>query len=82
MYLFFKKITCVYVLGKAKLQTDLEKMITNQKVDGFQKQNGNRGSWVAQSVKRLTLAQVMNSQFLGSSPASGSMLTTQSQELA
>ena len=36
-----------------------------------------RGAWVAQSVKRLTLAQVMISQFVGWSPASGSVLTAQ-----
>ena len=36
------------------------------------------GAWVAQSVECLTLAQVMISQFVSSSPASGSMLTTQS----
>lgn len=36
------------VLGKAKFQTDLEKMITNQKVDSFYKQNGNNdGDWRA-----------------------------------
>ena len=39
-----------------------------------------RGAWVAQSVKHLTLAQVMISQFVGSSPASGSVLTAQSLE--
>ena len=38
--------------------------------------------WVAQSVKRLTLAQVMISQFVGLSPASGSVLTAQSLEPA
>ena len=37
---------------------------------------------VAQSVKQLTLAQVMISQFVGSSPASGSVLTVQSLEPA
>ena len=36
------------------------------------------GSWVAQSVERLTLAQVVISWFLGSSPASGSALTMRS----
>ena len=36
-----------------------------------------RGAWVAQSVKRLTLAQVMISRQVGSSPASGSVLTGQ-----
>ena len=37
---------------------------------------------VAQLVKLLTLAQVMISQFMGSSPVSVSVLTTQSLELA
>ena len=36
-----------------------------------------QGAWVAQLVKRLTLAQVMISLFVSSSPASGSMLTAQ-----
>ena len=40
------------------------------------------GSWVAQSVKRPTSAQVMISQFVGSSPASGSVLTARSLEPA
>ena len=34
-----------------------------------------RGAWVAQSVKCLTSAQVMISQSMSSSPASGSVLT-------
>ena len=37
---------------------------------------------MAQSVKRSTLAQVTISQFVGSSPASGSVLTAQSLEPA
>ena len=37
---------------------------------------------MVQSVKRLTLAQVMISRVGGSSPASGSMLTAQSLEPA
>ena len=36
------------------------------------------GAWVAQSVKRLTSAQVTISRFVDSSPASGSVLTAQS----
>ena len=36
-----------------------------------------RGIWEALSLKRPTLAQVMISQFVGSSPASGSVLTAQ-----
>ena len=37
---------------------------------------------MAQLVKQLTLAQVMMWQFVGSSPASGSVLTAQSLEPA
>ena len=42
----------------------------------------NRGTWVAQSVKCLTSAQVMISLFIGSSPVLGSVLTAQSLEPA
>ena len=38
------------------------------------------GAWVAQSVKYPTLAQVMISQSVSSSPASGSVLTAQTLE--
>ena len=41
-----------------------------------------RGAWVAQSVERPTSAQVMISRLVGSSPASGSVLTAQSLEPA
>ena len=40
------------------------------------------GAWVAQSVKRLTSAQVMISGFMGLSPVSGSALTAQSLDPA
>ena len=40
-----------------------------------------RGAWVAPSDKRPTSAQVMMSRFVGSSPASGSVLTARSLEL-
>ena len=40
------------------------------------------GAWVSQSVKHPTLAQVTISWFVGSSPASGSVLTAQSLEPA
>ena len=33
------------------------------------------GTWVVQSVKHSTLIQVMNSQFMSSSPMMGSVLT-------
>ena len=46
------------------------------------KKKCNRGAWVAQSVKCLTLAQVMISQLMGSSPVLGSVLTAQSLEPA
>ena len=42
----------------------------------------NRGAWVAQSVKCLTLARVMISRFVSSSPAPGSVLTARSLEPA
>ena len=42
--------------------------------------NQRRGTWVAQSVKCLTSAQVMISQFVGLSLPSGSVLTVHSLE--
>ena len=39
-----------------------------------------RGAWAAQSVERPTSAQVMISQLVSSSPASGSVLPAQSLE--
>ena len=39
-----------------------------------------KSAWMAQSVECLTLAEVMISQFMGLSPASGSVRTAQSQE--
>ena len=44
--------------------------------------NKHWGAWVAQLVKHPTLAQVMISQFVGSSPTSDSVLTAQSLEPA
>ena len=41
-----------------------------------------RGSWVAQWVKCPTLAQVIISRYMSSSPALGSVLTAQSMEPA
>ena len=38
------------------------------------------GAWVAQSVGHPTLAQVTISRFVGSSPASGSVLAARSPE--
>ena len=44
------------------------------------KKERKRGAWVAQSVKRPTSAQVTISLSVGSSPASGSVLTAQGLE--
>ena len=41
-----------------------------------------RGTWVAQSVERPTLVQVIISKMVGSSPMSSSVLTAQSLEPA
>ena len=46
------------------------------------KKAGKWGAWVAQSVNHLTLALVMISQFMSSSPASGPVLIAQSLEPA
>ena len=45
----------------------------------LKKNMNSRGTWVAQSVKRPTSAQVMILQSMISSPASGSVLTAQNQ---
>ena len=50
--------------------------VTTSKTTGFQ------GAWVAQSVEHLTLAQVMISRSVSSSPVPGCVLTTQSLEPA
>ena len=42
--------------------------------------NAFRGAWVAELVERLTSAPVMISRVVGSSPASGSVLTARSLE--
>ena len=43
---------------------------------------GDWGAWVAQLVEHLTLAQVVISRFMSSSPTLGSVLTAQSLEPA
>ena len=54
--------------------------LTNKQAAGayaFVRSKHHRGTWVAHSVKHPTSAQVMVSQFVGSSPTSGSVLTAQ-----
>ena len=46
------------------------------------RRKADRGTWVAQSFKHLTLAQVMTSWLMSSIPMSGSVLTAQSLEPA
>ena len=52
------------------------------KINKPKKKKEGWGAWVAQLVKHLPSAQVMISQFVGLSPASGSVLTAQSLEPA
>ena len=49
---------------------------------GYRNQNNYWGTWVAQLVKHPTSAQVMISQFVSSSPTSGSVLTAWNLEPA
>ena len=51
-------------------------------IEHAQKQRGTRGTLGAQSVKPLTLGQVMISRFVSLSPVSGSVLTARSLEPA
>ena len=48
----------------------------------WEKESCERGTWVAQLVKYLTSTQVMISRFVGSNPASGSVLTARNMEPA
>ena len=48
----------------------------------FSEMEADGGAWVAQSLGVPPSAQVMISRFVGSSPRSGSVLTTQSLEPA
>ena len=52
------------------------------RLNTFNKNTEIRGTWVSQPVKHPTSAQVMISQFVGSSPATGSVLTAQRLEPA
>ena len=74
--------------GKTKIPSsrDMAKLQCWLKVPGAAfptlvlKNSSSRGAWVAQLVKRPTSVQVMISQFVGLSPALGSVLTAQSLE--
>ena len=64
---------------KNSLQKNLQEIATTNELI---KKDFNRGTWVAQSIKRPTLAQVMISRSVSSSPVSGSVLAAQSLEPA
>ena len=58
---------------KAAMTSGLVPDVKYTGADSTQKRK--RGTWVAHLVKHLTSTQVMISQFVGSSPASGSLLS-------
>ena len=65
------------------LKADVLFLIYNKKRSELKNKQTNQqktlwGSWVAQSVKHQTLAQVMISQLMSSSPTAGPVLTAQS----
>ena len=73
------------------ISTGLISLVKNVKMQYFpivcknntlKAEDGRGGTWVAQSVKCLTSAQVMISLFMSSSPTFVSVLTTQSLEPA
>ena len=72
---------CYLVGSKGLTQAEETANVTTVKVNSFAvlKKRPSGCAWVAQSVECLTSAQVMISQFVSSSPASGSVLTVQSQ---
>ena len=72
---FFKK----YILFLSNLYTQRRARTHSLKIKSWMLY---RGAWVAQPVKHPTSAQVMVSQFVGSSPASGYVLIAQSLEPA
>ena len=60
----------------------LDKCVAMKVTNIFLLKRRYQGRLVAHLVERLTLAQVMISQFVSSSPTSDSMLTAQSLEIA
>ena len=65
-----------------KFSNHLASVESREKVEERLKISQDRDAWVAQSVERPTSAQVMISQYVGSSPALGSVLTAQILEPA
>ena len=79
------KIKSCHVI-KITITTNTNKQLKYSQVDDVlwwdRKNSFPWGAWVAQSIKRLTSAQVMISWSVSSSPASGSVLTARSLEPA
>ena len=67
-----QKYACLYYKG---IRVSKAGSLSSERKD----QSVKWGTWVAQSVKRSTLAQVMISRFVGLSPASVSLLSVQSR---
>ena len=80
----FYKISMITVPNQIKphLKLNLQATSPNEKECNNSQENTCRGAWVAQSVKRPTLAQVIILQSVISSPVSGSVLTARSLEPA
>ena len=79
MTLVFMHPLCIYKFTLAN--SYILKIFSYHYTKGFLSDNINDiiwDAWVAQLVKHPTLAQVMISQFVSSSPALGSVLTAQS----
>ena len=57
-------------------------LLLSENLRELYQESTDRGTWVVQSVKCPMSAQVMISWFMGSCPASGSVLTAQSLEPA
>ena len=73
--------TIYWALGSSSWVELVFLWVITTKLEELKRRNC-RGAWVAQLVKYLTSAQVMISWFMGSSPASGSVLSVRSLEPA
>ena len=70
------------LLGSQEKWVPSPSLLTKQCLRLFSEIRTVRGAWVAQSVERLTSAQITISQFLSLRPMLGSVLTARSLEPA
>ena len=75
----FPSLDCILCFGRVPL---LISPHSEREARPCSKKSGLRGTWVAQLVKLWNSAQVTISRFVGSSPASGSVLAARSLEPA